>query len=122
MAIALLPVISRIAGALSIPAAAMFFGNLAAQMIAWFAAKVTKQAAINLTIIILVIGLAASVAAGIYALLAGISYLTPPFLSDAFSFFVPNNAIPCFSACVSARFIRWVWEWQVYSIMKVAGV
>lgn len=122
MAIAILPLVSSIAGALSIPALAMFFGNLAAQMIAWFAAKVTKQAAIILTVIIMVIGLAAGLAAGIYALLTGISYLTPPFLNEAFSFFVPNNAVPCFSACISARFMRWVWEWQAYAIMKVAGV
>lgn len=122
MAIVLLPVISSIASALSIPAIAAFFGNLAANILAWFATRVTKTAAINLTVVILVIGLAAAVAASIYALLGALSYAVPDYVSQGFSFFLPSNAIPCTSTILSARFIRWVWEWQYYAVTKVADV
>lgn len=122
MAVVFLPVISGIASALSIPAIAAFFANLAANVLAWLATRVTRATAINLTVLVMVIGLAAAVAASLYALLGALSYVTPEYVSQGFSFFLPSNAIPCTSAIISAKFIRWVWEWQFYSIIKMSTV
>ncbi|MGF1741466.1 DUF5455 family protein [Vibrio profundum] len=122
MPVILLPIISSVAGALRIPAIAMFFGSLAAQVMAFFARKLTRGFAINLTIVVMIIGLAAGLSAAIYALFGALSFVVPPALNQAVDFFLPSNSIPCFSAVMSARLLRWVWEWQYYAITKVAGV
>ncbi|WP_194586391.1 DUF5455 family protein, partial [Vibrio anguillarum] len=44
-----------------------------------------------------------------------------PSLSVAWGMVVPANAIPCMSAVLSARVIRWVWAWQFYVITKMSS-
>lgn len=121
MPVFLLPIISSIGSALKIPALAMFLGQLAANVLGWFAARMTRSLAINLTVLTMIIALAAGIALSLLAILQGLSYITPPYLGQAFSYFVPANAIPCVSAIFSARIIRWVWTWQFYTITKVSS-
>lgn len=121
MPVFLLPIISTIGNALRIPALAMFIGQLAATVLGWFAVRMTRGLAINLTVLTMVIALAAVTASLITLIITGLSYVSPPWLSQGFSYFVPSNAIPCLSAIFSARVIRWVWAWQFYAITKISS-
>lgn len=121
MPVFLLPMISSISGALRIPAIAAFFAGLAANILSFFSVRFAKGIAINLTVVTLIVGLAATVAAAIYAIGSGISAVAPPFANQAWSYVVPSNAVPCLSAIFSARVIRWVWMWQFYVITKVSS-
>ncbi|NNN47431.1 DUF5455 family protein [Vibrio sp. 2-2(8)] len=121
MPVFLLPILTGIGTALRVPAIAAFFAGLAANILAWFSARMARGLAINLTVITLIIGLATAVAASIYALAAGLSFIAPPYLSVAWGMLVPANAIPCMSAVLSARVIRWVWAWQFYVITKMSS-
>ncbi|WP_076587973.1 DUF5455 family protein [Vibrio ostreicida] len=117
----LLPVLVGIGNALRLPAIAMFFGQLAASVLGWFAVRMTRSLAMNLAMITLLIGLATTVSFSLFLLASGLSYVAPPSLSQAFSFFVPSNAIPCMSVIFSARVIRWVWTWQFFVITTVSS-
>ncbi|MGY3569731.1 DUF5455 family protein [Vibrio paucivorans] len=116
----LLPLASTIGNALKLPAIATFIGGLAAQIMGWFAVRMSKGLAWNLTVLTMVIGLTLTVAFSINVLIAGLSYVVPPYVSSGFSMFVPSNAVPCLSAIFSARVIRWVWEWQFWAINRVS--
>lgn len=121
MPVFLLPILTNIGNALRLPALAVFLGQLAANVLGWFAAKMSRSLAINLTVITMIIGVATGIALSLLAILQGLSYVAPPYLSQAFSYFVPSNAVPCVSAIFSARLIRWVWSWQFYVITKVSS-
>lgn len=121
MPVFLLPVLNSIGSALRLPALAIFLSQLAATILGWFATRLTRSVAINLTVLTMVFGLALTTSLAIYAVLSGLSYVVPPYLSQGFAYFVPDNAVPCLSAIFSARVIRWVWEWQFYAITKVSS-
>ncbi|MFB9136826.1 DUF5455 family protein [Vibrio sp. AK197] len=117
----LLPILSTVSGALRIPAIAMFLGNLAAQVLGWFVQRMSRRLAVNLTILTMVAGLTVTTSAALYGIVNGLSFVIPSYLSEGISLFVPDNAIPCVAAIGSARIIRWVWEWQFFTIMKVSS-
>ena len=121
MPFALLPILSTIGNAMRAPALVAFLGGLAAKVFEFLFLRFTKQVAINLTIVTMIIGLATAVTYSIYALLTGLHFLVPSFISTAWGFFVPDIAVPCVSTILSARVMRWVWVWQVYIVTKVAG-
>ncbi|WP_194089229.1 DUF5455 family protein [Vibrio hibernica] len=121
MPVFLLPIISGIGNLLRIPALIAFLAQLAATVLGWFALRLTRNVAINLTVLTMVIGLALTTALALSVIFSGLSYVVPPNLSEGFSLFIPDNAIPCLSAIFSARVIRWVWQWQFYAITKVSS-
>ena len=121
MPVFLLPILNGISGALKLPALAIFLSQLAATILGWFATRVTRSVAINLTVLTMVVGLALTTALALNAIFSGLSYVVPPSLAQGFSYFVPSNAVPCLSAIFSARVIRWVWQWQFYAITKVSS-
>ena len=116
-----LPMLGSISTALRIPALAVFIGQLAATVLGWFAVRMTRGLALNLVVVTMVIGLAVAIATSMMVVISGLSYLTPSYINQAFSYFVPSNAIPCVSAIFSARVIRWVWQWQFYVITKISS-
>lgn len=121
MALPLLPILGTLGNALKIPSLAIFLGQIASNILGWFAIRMTRSLAINLTILTLLIGLAGTIATTSYFSVMSISYVTPPYLNQAFAYFVPNNAIPCMSCVLSARVLRWLWAWQFYAITKVSS-
>ncbi len=118
----LLPILSTVSGALRIPAIAAFLGGLAAQVLGWLSKRMARTLAINLTVLTMVGGLTIATSAALYSLFAGLSFVVPAYLQDGISLFIPDNAIPCMSAILAAKLIRWVWEWQFFTIMKVTSV
>lgn len=118
--IALLPVLSSVGGALRLPALAAFLGSLATKVFEIFFLKFSKQMAINLTIVTMILGMATAVSLTIYTMLTAIHFIVPSFISEAWGFFVPDIAVPCASTIMSARVMRWAWIWQMYTITKMA--
>ncbi|WP_105902103.1 DUF5455 family protein [Vibrio gangliei] len=121
MPVFLIPALNGISNLLRLPALAVFLSQLMATVLGWFATRLTRSIAINLTILTMVLGLTLTTALALSAIFNGLSYITPPELSQGFAFFIPDNAIPCISAIFSARVIKWVWQWQFYAINKVTG-
>lgn len=117
----LLPMLSSITGALRIPAIVTFLSTLAANILAFFSERLVRSAAINATIVTLIIGLTIALTASLYAIMAGLSSIAPPYARDAWGMFVPSNAYPCLSAIWSAKLIRLTWQWKFYVITKVSS-
>ncbi|MUK93475.1 hypothetical protein GNP80_13645 [Aliivibrio fischeri] len=116
MPVFLLPLISGIGNVLRVPAIAAFIAGLTAQLVAWFSTFVARGIALNLAVIVVVVGLAVAISSGFWLMLEGISYVLPPEWSRGMAFITPSNAVPCLSTIASARVTRWVWEWQIYAI------
>ncbi|CCO48890.1 conserved membrane hypothetical protein [Vibrio nigripulchritudo SOn1] len=119
--IALLPILTTVGNFARLPALAAFLGGIASQLLTFFATRFTRTVAINLTIVTMIIGLAYVTSMGIYTALTGLSFIVPDWIDTAFGFFVPNNAVPCASVVLSARLMRWVWEWQAWVILRMAA-
>ena len=118
--VALLPIISGVSTALRIPALVAFISQIAATLFGWFFIAKSRQLTLNLVILTMLVALTAALTLSIYTIAAGLSYVTPPYWSQAAGMFIPSNAIPCVSAISSARLIRWVWEWKFYAIVRSA--
>ncbi|MCE7534840.1 DUF5455 family protein [Aliivibrio fischeri] len=121
MPVFLLPIISGIGNVLRVPAIAAFIAGLAAQLVAWFSTFVARGVALNLAVIVVVVGLAVAISSGFWLMLEGISYVLPPEWSRGMAFITPSNAVPCLSTIAAARVTRWVWEWQIYAIHKATS-
>ncbi|MDK9775538.1 MULTISPECIES: DUF5455 family protein [unclassified Vibrio] len=121
MPFALLPILTGIGNALRIPALAAFIAQIATTVFGWFFIAKARNVSIQLTIITMIIILTTALTLAIHAIAAGLSFVVPPYLSQAMSMFIPNNAIPCVSAVYSAKLLRWVWSWKFYAITSVGG-
>ncbi|MDS1772513.1 DUF5455 family protein [Vibrio vulnificus] len=116
-----LPMIASVTSALRIPALVSFLATLAANVLAFFSERLVRGAAINATVVTLIIGLTITLAASLYAIMTGLGSVSPPWAREAWGMFVPANAIPCISAIWSAKLIRWTWQWKFYVITKVSS-
>lgn len=121
MPVFLLPIISAVGTVLRVPAIAAFIAALAAQFVAWFSTFVARGIALNLAVIVVVVGLAVAISSGFWLALEGLSYVLPPEFSRGMGLITPSNAVPCFSTIAAAKVTRWVWEWQIYAIQQVSG-
>ncbi|WP_068717610.1 DUF5455 family protein [Vibrio tritonius] len=117
----LLPILSSVGAALRLPALAAFFAGLVSNILAWFAKFFARNTAMNLTVITMLITLTTATTGAIYAVAAGLSQVLPSYVSDALGLLIPSNAIPCISAVLSARLLRWVWSWQFFMINKMGS-
>lgn len=117
----LLPVLTGVGNALRVPAIAAFLAGLATQVLGWFTVRFSRRVAMNLTVVAMVIGIALTFIIALKGLVAGLSYVAPPTLSQSLSLFIPSNAIPCISVILAAKVMRWVWVWQFYAINKVSS-
>jgi len=116
----LLPLVAGTAAATRASAIAVFIGGLAAQVVAWFSAFVSRGIALNLAVLVIVVGLAVAISSGFWLALQGLSYVVPPEFSRGMGLITPPNAVPCLSTIAAAKIARWVWEWQIYAIHGVS--
>lgn len=100
-----------------LPWLAGVISGLLTSLIGFLAQFISKRLAIVLIAITTLTALTTAFAAAITALVSGISASTPEYFSIAASWIVPSNTVACLSACVSGRFIRWVYEWNVRIVM-----
>lgn len=121
MAAFLLPVLTGASKALKVPALAAFLGGLAANIMGWWSKRVASGLVINATILTLIVSITIAVAVALYAMLGTLSYFVHPSITQAWSMFMPTNAIPCLSTILSAKVVRWVWSWQYFAIIKMSS-
>jgi uncharacterized membrane protein YjjP (DUF1212 family) len=100
-----------------LPWLAGVISGLLTSLIGFLAQFISKRLSIVLIAITTLTALTTAFAAAITALVSGISAATPEYFSIAASWIVPSNTVACLSACVSGRFIRWVYEWNVRIVM-----
>lgn len=98
---------------LGLPWLAGVLGSIFLGLVAGVSKYVTKRFALIAVAITALITVTATFFAAINALLVSISYVAPQQLVDSFFLFMPSNAIPCISAILSAKLLRWVYDWNV---------
>lgn len=113
--------LSSIGSLMRLPALAVFITGLFGQLIGWLAQYVTRRVAVASTAITALVTLAVALTVTLNGIASNLSVAIPSELAQGIGMFVPDNAVPCLSAVLSARLIRWAWEWQFYAIDKVAS-
>ena len=88
-------------------------GALLVTVFGYFAQLFTKR----LIIIVAVVAGVATFTAALYvaldSLVGSVSVSAPAELSQAASMFLPGNLTACVTALLSAKIIRWVYDWNV---------
>lgn len=95
------------------PYIAAVLGGLFGGLVQWLAKYVTRRVAIVAAVIVLLFGMITAFFAAINAAVASISVLTPPGFNQAMSMVMPDNVPGLISILISARILRWVYEWNV---------
>jgi hypothetical protein len=114
-------ILGSIASVARLPALAAFLGGIFAQVVGLFATKFTISTAIQVGAIASIVGLTLILLVAFKTLMFGLTAAFPPFYSQAMSLIIPTNLLPCLTAIMSAKIVRWVWIWQVYFIQSVAS-
>jgi hypothetical protein len=92
---------------------ATFLGTIFTSLVTAFAGYMTKRLAIVLAVIAAIAALTTGFFIAIFALASGIATVAPPFVIVAWSLFVPTNLPVLVSAALTARVLRWVYDWNV---------
>ena len=103
------------------PLLAQFLGGLFTSLVNLLMPFLTKRLAIFIAFIALVVSVITTAITSIKALVAGISLVTPAFLNDAVSWFIPSNLDDAIAIIISAKIIAWVATWQVRIIQYKLG-
>lgn len=96
-----------------IPWLAGLIGGLFTAAVTFFTTYLSKRLAVTLVGVAAIAALTTAFATAISASISGLSIAAPAELTIALSWVVPTNFQSCASACLSARVLRWVYEWNV---------
>jgi hypothetical protein len=99
----------------------IFLGNLFGWLFTFFAQWFTKRTAIQLGVVSGIVVLSTAVFASITALIASVSVVTPDFVQDGMNMCIPSNFSFCVSVLISAKLLRWAWQWKVHFIEMYVG-
>jgi len=109
----ILPILSYMS---RIPSLFVSFISIIGVVVSWIAKWIGAKLAFNGVFL-------ASVAAGIVvvflslkALVLGVSVVLPPYFVQGLNMVIPSNVPICVSTIVSAKFVRWVWDWKLYAL------
>ena len=86
---------------------------IAPWLVEFFAKWMTRKVAIAAAMIAAFVALTGVFYAAIYAVVAGITVLTPPYFSTALGLFLPGNTYACLSAICATYVARWVYDLQL---------
>lgn len=98
---------------LGLPWLAGVLGGLFASVFSYFAQYLTKRIALVVTVIAVLVTLTASMFTALQAIITGLSYAVPASISEGMALLIPDNALPCLTAVISAHVIRYVYDWNV---------
>lgn len=93
-------------------ALAGFLAKLFGKNLDFFADVITKRVALTAAVIGIIIGMMATLYAGVTAILNGIVYIMPDFIVTAASWIVPDNLNECVFAYLAAETAIAVYKWQ----------
>jgi len=94
------------------PAVVLWLTNLFTSIASFFAVYTTKKIAIVAAVLTAAIALTGSMIVAINVLAAGVVAATPAELTTAAGWLIPDNADECMAAIISAKIIRWVYDWN----------
>ena len=96
-----------------IPWLAGVIGAFFVAMFTWLVQFVTKKIALVLAVVSVIALVTTTFFAAIHSVIAALSFVSPPFLSTAVSWVVPDNFTACVSAILTAHLLKWAYAWQV---------
>ena len=96
-----------------IPWLAGVIGGIFSALVTFLTSIVTKRIAIITVGLGVLTALTTAFGLALHGLTSGLSSALPYQFSVAVSWVIPNNFVACASACISARVLRWVYEWNV---------
>jgi len=107
------PLVGALANVLRIPAIAGMLGGLFFGLMEWLTKFVSRKVAYQLAIITAIMAVTGGFILLIKGLFVGIMVYAPSQIACSIHLFVPSNATACVSAVLSARLVRWVYEWKI---------
>lgn len=96
-----------------IPALLTLLGGLFMSILTFIGTYLTKRFAVVSLAIGLIITLTSAFFVALSSAAASINFVAPPWYSLAVQLVVPDNATICISAMLSARLLRFAYEWNV---------
>lgn len=88
-----------------------------AGLFAWFMTFITKRFAIVAAGLAIIVGLTAGLYAALGGLVSALAQTLPSELVGHVGLFVPSNLSACISIYISARLLRWAYDWNVKIVM-----
>ncbi len=92
---------------------ASFLGSVFSALVTFFMSYLSKRIAIVLAVISAIAALTTAFFIAIYALVSTMVAVAPAFVVQAWSLLVPDNLPALVAACLTARVMRWVYDWNV---------
>ncbi len=93
-----------------IPSLATWLGTAFGALVTWFSALLTKRLAVIAAAIVFFTVITVAFVAAINAAFATVSYLSPPYLTTAASWFLPENTEECIAVMGAGRLAAWVYH------------
>src|SRR5688572_12708232 len=101
---------------------AAFFSNLFTGVVTWLAQWFTRRFARVAAGITLIVAGTAALMITLKGLLVGISFVVPDIAAQAAGHVIPDNALLCFSSIVTAKVVKWTYDWSTrMTMMKYLG-
>lgn len=98
---------------LGLPWLAGLVAGLFSSLFTFFASFVTKRLAITAAAVVLITTLTAGLFAALEALVATLTLVMPTEVSQVGGLVTPSNLTTCISIMVSARLLRYAYDWNV---------
>lgn len=98
---------------LGLPWLASVLGGMFTAIAVWLSQYLTKRLAFVAAGVALIIGLTATLFAALQALLVGIALSVPTEFAQGISMVLPSNFGTCIAIMVSARMLKFAYDWNV---------
>lgn len=92
---------------------ATFLGTLFTSVVTFFLTFMTKRLAFLAAVVAAITAVTVAFFAAIHLLMVSVIAIAPPYFAESVSFVVPSNFPFLLSVWLSARLLRWVYEWNV---------
>lgn len=95
---------------------ASFLGSIFSSVVAFFFQYMTRKLAITAAVIAAIGVLTVAFFAAVYSLISGLVVHAPDFIIVAASWVVPDNVPALISISLTARALRWAYEWNIKAL------
>lgn len=95
------------------PVLAAFISSLFTSLASFFAQWFTKTVALRLAAVAVMLAATATFVGAINGIMSSLSRVMPDTLRIAASWFLPDNVSLCLGAYVSARLIKWAYDYHM---------
>lgn len=96
-----------------IPWLAGILGSMFSALFSFFATYVTKRLALVAAAVVIIVSITGAFFAALQALIAGLVLQVPPEVSAMAALILPSNMDECVTICISAKMLRWVYDWNI---------